>query len=184
MQILDQDMEGKADNLCQLSGDFVVYGEFPSFSKWFFSFAAGELVDSYTDDLTAQEWPTTALVDGSQSVSLIQVTHASDAVITTTLYLEKTCIGGLASLGVIAAQTIEYDMCSGDHWVEGHVDVHSSSECGAHVVACREECDEEFQAGDDYYCFESCMDENAWPCPKLYDDGTSRMLSNNIAHVE
>jgi hypothetical protein len=184
---------GKADSKdkasgqdpCALDGTFVFYGDYPSFTRWSVTFQGGALIDSHTDDLTAEEWPTTAIQDphDRDNLSLVQITHASDAIITTTLYLQRSCGGGVLALRAAVGQTVFFDLTSGESSVETHDPVWSAAQCEAHVRACRAkthpivaQCRSDCPAGPPRsfcieLCFEECMDDQAWPCPKLCDDG-------------
>ena len=73
---------------CKLDGVLEVAGDWPSFSVWSLELDDGRLVDSFTDDLRADEWQTTHIRDSDGNLqSFIQITDASDAIITTVLHL-------------------------------------------------------------------------------------------------
>ncbi len=107
---------GKADGeSCALRGSFAAMGDFQSFSRWDFTFEGGALSDSHTDDLTADEWPTTLIYDENASrVSLIQITHASDAILEVALHLQiDACNDSGMELSPVAAYTTTFDQTGG-----------------------------------------------------------------------
>jgi hypothetical protein len=115
---------GKADGeTCELRGSFAASGDFQSFSRWEFTFEEGVLTDSHTDDLPAEEWRTTVVQDDDASrVSLIQITHASDAILEVALHMEiDACDADGVSLSPVAAYTTTIDETSaGSHDVDVH----------------------------------------------------------------
>jgi len=116
---------GKADDAseCQLWGSFAAEGDFQSFSRWDFTFERDQLTDSHTDDLPADEWTTTVIRDDNASrLSLIQITHASDAIIETALHMNiEGCDRDGVTLSPVAAYTTTFDEASGGlHDVDAH----------------------------------------------------------------
>lgn len=75
--------------VAQLTGQFVVQGNWDSFSEWNLQFLGGQLVSSYTDDLGAAEWPTTAVRSGRE-IALTQKTEGGDATLIEELVIEVT----------------------------------------------------------------------------------------------
>jgi hypothetical protein len=75
-------------------------------------FDRGRLVDSFTDDLDSDEWMTTYVGSPSGDLhSFVQVTDASDAIITTTLHVRDSgCADGSGpDLVVEFASTLTQD---------------------------------------------------------------------------
>ena len=78
------------DGGCGLDGVYRVVGDFPSFLEWTLEVEQGQLVDSFTDDLDSDEWNTTHIVsDAGDLHTFVQVTDASDAIITTTIHVRN-----------------------------------------------------------------------------------------------
>lgn len=73
---------------CQLSGEFTITGDWTSFSEWYVTLENGKLVDSYTDDLSASDWPTTLELQHETYLKLSQTTYGSDAIIDTVIHLK------------------------------------------------------------------------------------------------
>jgi hypothetical protein len=83
-------LSGTALADCKLNGDFKVSGLWTSFTEWHFTFTDGKLTKSYTDDLPAEDWPTTMEIQSGKFLKLSQTTRASDTIIDTILHLKIT----------------------------------------------------------------------------------------------
>lgn len=97
---------------CLLDGAFQAVGDWDSFSSWTFEFYGGRLVNSFTDDLPPWEWRTTHIEDPLTGLhTLVQVTDASDAIVSTNLHfrLDGCSEDGTPLVSVEGAYTVTTD---------------------------------------------------------------------------
>ncbi len=96
---------------CTLAGSFIASGDWPSFTDWTFTFEADALVDSYTDDLPAEDWPTVLVRDPDVAgrITLEQTTEGGDATFVTLLRMDTACPEGTLALTLVLARTVFED---------------------------------------------------------------------------
>jgi hypothetical protein len=78
---------------CPLTGTFEITGKFNTLGKWTFELKDGKLVTSFTDDLSAQEFPTLLMSpgEGDERFIIENTEFGSDAVLRRSVYFSYSC---------------------------------------------------------------------------------------------